>query len=277
MHVGRTYTPRVNEGGNFCGHAPDAPRLELSRASTLKARPRVLAKLQQEVRQYYRDPSRLPSLNAANKSKRQQRSERREACLLALTAILEFTDLTSLRCGIPTREGFVSLTIDYLVKFTGMGMRRMERAIADLKNGNILTIAQPRQLNEDGSWRGLAAVKAVNRHLFTAFGLARWLKHERDRAAARLQKKTKKLGGTLTEWARNHLVVHRVLRTTSGPRQVQEQTSRAGSDVPLGIDREAYLRARAELLIALHEQRQGLNAEELNKEVDRLIKGRFTA
>jgi len=84
MHVARTYVPRVNTGGNFCGHSPDSPRLELPVASTLKARPRVLARLQEEIRQYYRSPSRLPSLNAANKSKRQQRSERREACLLAL-------------------------------------------------------------------------------------------------------------------------------------------------------------------------------------------------
>lgn len=277
MHVGRSYTPRVNDGGNFCGHSPDSPRLDLPHASTLKARPRVLAKLQQEVRQYYRNPARLPSLNAANKSKRQQRSERREACLLALSAILEFTDLASLRCGIPTREGFVSLTIDYLVKFTGMGLRRMERAIADLKNANILTIAQPRQLNEDGTWRGLAAVKAVNRHLFTAFGLARWLKHERDRAAARLQKKTKKLGGTLTQWARNHLVVQRVMRTTSGTKTPLSQPSAPASDIPIGIDRDAYHRARTELLLTLHKQRQGATAEELNEEADRLIKARFTA
>lgn len=272
MHVARTYVPRVNTGGNFCGHSPDSPRLELPVASTLKARPRVLARLQEEIRQYYRSPSRLPSLNAANKSKRQQRSERREACLLALSAILEFTDLSSLRCGIPTREGFVSLTIDFLVKFTGMGLRRMERALADLKQANILTISQPRQLNEDGSWRGLAAVKAVSRHLFTAFGLARWLKHERDRAAARLHKKTKKQGGTLTQWARNHLVVGGVVKS-AGRRH--DQANRL--QVTAGVDREAYSRARNDLLMALYQERPGWKAEELNAEVDRLLGTRFKA
>ncbi|MCD2872153.1 hypothetical protein [Pseudomonas aeruginosa] len=61
--------------------------------------------------------------------------------------------------------------------------------MADLKRANLLTVNQPRQLNEDGSWRGLAAVKAVNKHLFTAFGLGRRLGHERDRASKRLAKK----------------------------------------------------------------------------------------
>ena len=97
----RSYIPRTNPGGNFCGHQPDAPRLELVRPTTAKTRPGILRELQGRVRQYYSAPRYIPSLNAANGSKRQQRSERREACLLLLNAILEFTDLASLRCGVP--------------------------------------------------------------------------------------------------------------------------------------------------------------------------------
>jgi hypothetical protein len=207
----RAYVSRVNAGGNFCGHKPNSPRLSLVKPSTLKTRPKILSRLQEEIRQYFRSPARLPSLNSANGSKRQQRSERREACILALCAVLEFTDLTSLRCGVPTAGGFLSLTLDYLAKFTGMGERRMERAIADLKKSNILSVAQPRQLMDDGSYRGLAAVKAVNSLLFGAFGLVRWLKHERDRASERLAKKAKKQGGTLSEWSRSALSIGRVL------------------------------------------------------------------
>ena len=207
----RPYVPRVNAGGNYCGHSPDAPRLALVKPTTFKNRPKILLRLQEEIEQYYRSPNRLPSLNAANGSKRQQRSERREACLLALKAILEYTDLTSLRCGIPSSGGFVSLTLNFLAEYTGMGMRRMERAIADLKSSNILTVAQPRQLQEDGSYKGLAAVKAVNSLLFGAFGLLKWLKHEKDRSSERLAKKAKKEGGTLGQWSRSALLIGRVV------------------------------------------------------------------
>lgn len=243
----RQPTVRTNAGGNFCGHIPEAPRLTLVKPSTLKNRPKILQKLQEEVRQYYRSPSRLPSLNAANNSKRQQRSERREACILALNAILEFTDLASLRCGIPTAKGFQSLTLDYLANFTGMGERRMERAIADLKCSNILTVAQPRQLQEDGSYRGLAAVKAVNSLLFGAFGLLKWLKHERNRASERLAKKANKKGGTLGQWSRSALAIGKMLVVS---RRTSSALPRIGAPPPQ-FDTESYGRMFNELVIAL--------------------------
>jgi hypothetical protein len=250
----RAYVPRVNSGGNFCGHHPDAPRLELVKPSTLKNRPKILGRLQEEVQQYYRSPSRLPSLNAANRSKRQQRSERREACILVLNSILEYTDLTSLRCGVPTSSGFQSLTFEFLAQFTGMGLRRIERAVADLKIGNILTVSQPRQLQEDGSYKGLAAVKAVNSLLFGAFGLLKWLKHERQRASERLAKKAKKQGGNLGQWSRSALAIGRMLvvgkRTHDG---LPRRGSPAASSPPR-VDAETYGRMLNDLVLALKQE-----------------------
>lgn len=271
MSIARPYTPRVNAGGNFCGHNPLAPKLTLPVSSTLKQRPRVLQKLQQEMQQYFSNPARLPSLNAANRSSRQQRSERREACLLALAAILEFTDLSSLRCGIPSAQGFVSLTIDYLAKLTGMGLRRMERAVADLKTANAVTFSQPRQMREDGSFKGLAAIKAVNKQLFTAFGLAEWLKHERNRASVRLRKKAKKAGGTLTQWGRNALVIsgNGQKRSSSSAGRSAQQERAARSD--------EFLKARAALLIAIKLERPGWTSEQVHQEADRLLNERFSA
>lgn len=253
----RKYVPRVNHGGNFCGHQVDAPQLALVKASTLKNRPKILSRLQEEIRQYYHSPSRLPSLNAANHSKRQQRSERREACVLVLAAILEFTDVTSLRCGIPTSSGFMSLTLDYLATFTGMGIRRVERAIADLKFSNILTVSQPRQLLEDGTYRGLAAVKAVNSLLFACFGLFKWLKHERLRATERLAKKAKKQGGTLGGWSRGALTISRTLVITQ---QKGKRLPRAELPTSIGgraIDPETYARMFNELAQAFKEDDPG--------------------
>ncbi len=263
----RSYIPRTNPGGNFCGHQPDAPRLELVRPTTAKTRPGILRELQGRVRQYYSAPRYIPSLNAANGSKRQQRSERREACLLLLNAILEFTDLASLRCGVPTAGGFISLTLDYLVQYTGLNMRRAERAMADLKRANLLTVSQPRQLQEDGSWRGLAAVKAVNALLFSAFGLHERLKHERDRAAKRLAKKAAKGGGTITEWSRNRLVI--------GRSATSRRSAESGS--PRGIDLQTYQQARNELLLALKQTYPNMPPGERNAEAERILRSKLRA
>ncbi|HBP5133098.1 hypothetical protein ACM7I5_30220 [Pseudomonas aeruginosa] len=184
-----------------------------------------------------------------------------------LNAILEFTDLASLRCGVPTSAGFISLTLDYLVQYTGLNMRRAERAMADLKRANLLTVSQPRQLQEDGSWRGLAAVKAVNALLFTAFGLHERLRHERDRATKRLAKKAAKAGDSLTGWSRNKLVIGKPTTSHRG----------AEPGLPRGIDLQTYEQARAELLIALKQTYPNMPPGERNAEAERILRSKLRA
>lgn len=265
----RPYVERVNHGGNFCGHQPDQPRLDLIRPETSKRRPGILIELQERIRRYYASPNVLPSLRNAHKSKqgRQQRSERREACLALQSAILEHTDLVSLRCGVPTPSGFISLTLPYLVKLTGLHPRRAERAMADLKKANLITVSQPRQLKEDGTWRGLAAVKAVNKLLFTVFGLAKRLKHEQDRATERLAKKVKKVGGTLTTWARNALVING--NKSLGKFRAAAEADR-GARRPT-IDPVELQRARIELQTAMLLADPGRTRQEIYDEVERII------
>ena len=270
----RPYVPRVNGGGNYCGHQPESPRLTLIKPATDKNRPGILRVLQSRIRQYYAAPQTIPSLNAANGSKRQQRSERREACLLLLSAIIEFTDLASLRCGVPTPGGFLSLTLDYLTEFTGLHPRRAERAMADLKDANLLTVNQPRQLQEDGTWRGLAAVKAVNRLLFSVFGLGRRLGHERDRATKRLAKKAAKAGGTLTSWVRNALVLGGIGQGASAGHY---RPPAPPGGPPRGVDPQAYQRARQELLIALKGANPSMTAAECNAEADKILRAKLQA
>ena len=192
--MGRAYVPRENLGGNFCGHAPLSPRFTLARPAKTGTGgiPRVLTLCAERLQDYYYSPRKvIPSLDLANGSQRQQRSERREACLLSLTALLKYTDLTSLRVGIPTQGGFLSLTVDYIAKQTGMTLKRVERALADLKTSGLVTLSQPRKRLPDGAWKGLAAVKAISRHLFTIFGLDRRLKQERTKASKRLKQKAR--------------------------------------------------------------------------------------
>ena len=265
----RPYVDRVNHGGNFCGHQTDSPRLDLIRPESSKRRPGILIELQERMRRYYASPNVLPSLRNAHKSKqgRQQRSERREACLVMQAAILEHTDLVSLRCGVPTPSGFMSLTLPYLVKLTGLHPRRAERAMADLKTANLITVSQPRQLKEDGSWRGLAAVKAVNKLLFTVFGLAKRLTHEQERAADRLAKKVKKAGGTLTTWARNALVIGG--GKALGKFRVTAAADR-GARRP-SVDPVELERVRQQLLLGLLQAHPGRPRQEIYDEADRII------
>jgi len=288
----------VNHGGNYCGHSPESPRLGLVKdvASPGKSLPGILTELQERIKRYYSKPAVMPSLRNANQSAkgRQQRSERREACLLMLSAIVSFTDLVSLRCGVPTKNGFMSLTLDYLVEYTGLHMRRAERAMADLKRANLITCSQPRQLKDDGTYRGLAAVKAVNKLLFAAFGLVKRLQHETQRATARLAKKIKKAGGTMTSWARNMLVIEGVKAPkptkASGGDQPRPTVAKAATGIaaafrspqipkaiPAGADAQTYAKARAELAIAIKLADPSKTAAEVNAEADQILRQRYTA
>ncbi|MEV1665962.1 hypothetical protein ABZQ91_12415 [Pseudomonas aeruginosa] len=294
----RPHTHRVNRGGNYCGHSPEHPRLELLKdvVSPGKALPGILTELKERVKRYYGKPAVLPSLRNATPSLggRQQRSERREACLLMLAVIVSYTDLVSLRCGVPTKQGFMSLTLDYLVEYTGLHMRRAERAMADLKRANLITCSQPRKLNEDGTYRGLASVKAVNKMLFTAFGLGKRLERETERAKDRLAKKIKKAGGTMTSWARNRLVIGSIsapkpLKTSAGdyhkPTVAESTTGLAAAfrspqipqRIPAGADAQTYALARTELAIAILKANPGKTAAEVNAEADQILRQRYTA
>jgi hypothetical protein len=73
-----------------------------------------------------------------------------------------------------------------------MELKRSERALGDFKAAGLITISQPCQRFTDGSWKGLAAVKAISKHLFGAVGLdTNTLKRERKKAGKRLKKKAR--------------------------------------------------------------------------------------
>lgn len=185
---------RVN--GNGCGHDPDNPRW-FTPPEKHAERPGILTKLTERVRSYYQDPAKtLPALNAVNGSSRQQRSERREACLSLIGGMVHYLDLVTLRVGIPQTDGsFAGLTMPFLAEVSGLGERRAERAIADLAAAGIITIHPIAKRLDDCTYKGFAAIRAVSRALFDVFGLGKWLGHEREKASARRRKKERKANG----------------------------------------------------------------------------------
>lgn len=178
--------------GNNCGHNPDSPRwFEPPKQHT---RPKIIEKTIQEIRRYYIDPtSTIPSLNLANGSDRQQRSERREACLSVLGCLLHYLDLATLRVGIPQHDtSFAGISMPFIADKAGLNLKRAERAVRDLVRAGLITVHPLCEKISDTVYKGYAAIRTISAKLFTIFGMAGRLKFERDKASARRKKRTRK-------------------------------------------------------------------------------------
>ena len=178
--------------GNNCGHTPDKPRW--FDAPEKHTRPHIIKKLIYSIQDYYKEPAALiPSLNLANGSDRQQRSERREACISVLGCLVHYLDLATLRVGIPhADQSFQGIKMTFIAERCDLTLRRTERAVADLVASGLLTVHSLCEKLEDATYKGYAAIRTINRKLFSVFGLGGRLKYERDKAAARVRKKERK-------------------------------------------------------------------------------------
>ena len=183
---------------NRCHHDPHNPRLsppEPIRKGT-GGLPRILSLAAEKAKEWFFHPDKCPPLQS--NPARQTRSERREACQVVLEALLSRLDLPSLCVGAPTPAvGFVDVDMKTIVKITGLGQRRCERAISQLKQAGFITVNQPRRKNEEGKYVGLRAVRVITKEFFEWLGLGPMLAKERARAAAALKKKARAAGKAL--------------------------------------------------------------------------------
>ncbi len=178
--------------GNNCGHRPTIPRW--FSPPPKHTRPKIISKIIDEIQQYYVDPtSIIPSLNLANGSNRQQRSERRESCVSVLGCLLHYLDLASLRVGIPQPDkSFNGISMPFIAKKAGLTLKRTERAMKDLVKSGLITVYPLCEKLTDTVYKGYAAVRTISRKLFTLFGMGGRLKFEREKASARQRKHTRK-------------------------------------------------------------------------------------
>lgn len=185
--------------GNRCGHDPQAPRW-FEPPGSHADRPKILTKLQACVRVYFDDPRILPSLNAANDSSRQQRSERREACLDLLGALIHYLDLVTLRVGIPQADDTLrGLSLEFLAEKAGLGLRRAERACHDLCRAGLVTVYPIAHRQDDGHYRGLPAIRRLSPALFKVFGLGHWLPREQEKAFRRRRRQQRRHQAAVTD------------------------------------------------------------------------------
>ena len=187
----------VTGAGNRCGTTcrPALVRTPPQHA----ARPKILLQLQERVRAYFDDPKVPPSLNAANGSPRQQRSERRKPAWISLGALVHYLDLATLRVGIPQADGSTQgLSLAFLAERAGLGRRRAERACRDLRKAGLVTVYprpedRGRPLPEPAG-HSAACPKPSSKSLVSANGF----QHERDKAVKRYRRHRRRQDATAT-------------------------------------------------------------------------------
>ena len=103
--------------------------------------------------------------------------------------------------GTPTAaSGFIDIDMRTIVRDSGIGQRRCERAIALFKEAGFMKVTQPRTQNDEGMYFGCRAIRVVTEALFEWLGLGPMLHRERARASERLRRKAQKANRKLSEF-----------------------------------------------------------------------------
>lgn len=206
--------------GNRCGHDPHDPQLSPPEPirKGLGGLPRILSLAAERAKEWFFHPDKCPPLQTD--PDRQTRSERREACQVVLEVLLSRLDLTSLCVGYPSpADGFTDIDMKTIVRLTGLGQRRCERAIGQLKEAGFVTVKQRRQKNEEGKYLGLRAIRVVTKDFFEWLGLGPMLERERARATAALKKKARAAGKVLGDAMKRAGRIFNNKKLNSGPSQ----------------------------------------------------------
>ena len=177
-------------------------------------------------------------------------------------------DLSSLRIGFITKDGFECVTLNLIADHVGLRKNRLERAHKDLVAAGLITSTSRYERDENGNYKGLAAVRCISKRLFGMFGLAKMLKYEREKAYKKLKNKAKKAGKTITEICRfkPFFNSHNGTGDKKGHKPVQEilglsSGSITCSDPPMSFDDKKRLQLR---VIELY-QKGNKNREECYK------------
>lgn len=138
-----------------CDHDPTSPRLQL-RIAIAGNIPKLVQDSIKALQKLYARPHLFPEISGRAYAPddvgriRKRRTERLEALVLVLTALLRRCDVRTLRVGDQRLDGLCSgVPIAKLVEATGLTARRVSRALAELEAAGYITSVQPVEALQD--------------------------------------------------------------------------------------------------------------------------------
>ena len=162
------------------------------------------------------------SRNRRTPRQRQIYSQRREAVVRLLQAMVTSLDLKTMAILCPDgRTGRLeAVTLSWLAQRAGLGLKRADRAMADIESMGLVFVKQRRESSQDGEWRSKAAIRRVNKLLFSVLGLGDELdkarKYKNDRLRLGRERSEQVDDRTQTEKARDVLRTHNMMNGAVG-------------------------------------------------------------
>lgn len=199
--------------GNRCGHDKDNPNFSFAENLGLTDKTHTVIKdIVERIEDYYYDPDKLPFIEASRSTDRQVRSERREAIIKTLKALLKHLDLRTMR--VIDYKSDTPVIIKNIYKVSGLSFSRFKRAWLTLVHSGLFkSIPQvEKETDSDGNdrFRGLPSIKFMSKKLFAMFSLdkklnsvqrSKQLKHEQNKNKAKRKTRAQQAAQDLTERA----------------------------------------------------------------------------
>lgn len=180
--------------GNRCGHIPECPQL-FARPEKQKKTYSSIHIATEHLAEYYHQPidNWLPNIHAIRDTKRQQRSERREAIASIARVMVNHIDMASMKIVRAFNGDLVEMSVKELAKKAHIHIRRAERALTDLRHANYLELQYRVEHMPDGTIKPKIAIKRLTALFFYHLGISfEKLKQESERAKAQFKKFNKK-------------------------------------------------------------------------------------
>ena len=210
-------------------------------------RPPVLIRLASRLPQLYSMLTRAQwktlsnfTVSRTNRKPRQRQiySQRREAVVRLLQAMVTSLDVRTMAVVCPDgRTGRLEpVTLAWLAEKSGLGLKRADRAMADIQTMGLVFVKQRRERTDKGEWRSKAAIRRVSKLLFSVLGLADELDKSRKNKLSRLRINEEQRdfvdNRTKTEKARGMLMTRKILKGAIGVSKTNTQRQPKGAYSP---------------------------------------------
>jgi len=154
--------------GNRCGHKRDAPRLKLAFQPRRRRPPFVRKLMSFAEKLWFRRGALLARLGVC------ARSERAEAIVLVVKALLLQWDIITSRVGMARGDGYlVGISVQVIAKWANINVGRAQLAICALMRAGFLQGSQHVEEVEPGRWVAMPKVRRIHWSLFFVLGIDR--------------------------------------------------------------------------------------------------------